>query len=144
MADGGLSLPLTGRLARTARDQPLWVLHRAEVDAERRDALEGLGALPIETAASGGVISMPAVMSLLAERGITRLLCEGGGRLAASLLAARLVDELALFTAGKAVGGDGIAAVHGFGLERLAEAPGFHLDQVERVGEDVLSCWRGA
>ena len=141
VADGALSLPLTGRLVRTARDQPLWILHRAEIDAERRAALEGIGAVPVETPSEEGVLSMPAVMSLLAERGITRLLCEGGGRLAASLLAAGLVDELALFTAGRALGGDGVAAVHGFGLDRLAEAPGFALDRVEAVGGDVLSWW---
>ena len=87
---------------------------------------------------------MPGVMSLLAERGITRLLCEGGGRLAASLLAAGLVDELALFTAGSAVGGDGVPAVQGFGLDRLAAAPAFRLDRVETIGADVLSWWRAA
>ncbi len=142
VADSGLSLPLTGRLVRTAQEQPLWVLHRAGADPERRAALEDLGAVPIEAATEEGVMSMPAVLALLAERGITRLLCEGGGRLAASLLAARLVDEVALFTAGMAFGGDGVAAVHGFGLERLAQAPGFHLDRIERVGGDALSWWR--
>jgi diaminohydroxyphosphoribosylaminopyrimidine deaminase / 5-amino-6-(5-phosphoribosylamino)uracil reductase len=141
VVDSGLSLPLTGRLARTAHDQPLWVIHRAEIDAERRDALQGLGAAAIEAPSDAGIISMPAAMSLLAERGITRLLCEGGGRLAASLLRARLVDELALFTAGTALGGDGVAAVHGFGLERLEEAPGFHLDRIERLCGDVLTWW---
>lgn len=144
VADGALSLPLTGQLARTARDQPLWVVHRAEVDVERRTAFEDLGALTIEAPADQGVISMPGMMSLLVERGITRLLCEGGGRLAASLLAAGLVDEIALFSAGKVVGGDGAPAVQGFGLERLAEAPGFELAHVEAIGDDLLSWWRAA
>jgi diaminohydroxyphosphoribosylaminopyrimidine deaminase/5-amino-6-(5-phosphoribosylamino)uracil reductase len=145
LADGALSVPLTGPLARTAEDQPLWVLHRAGADAARRDALGDHGAVLIEVATDrGGGLSMPAAMAMLAQRGITRLLCEGGGRLAASLLAAGLVDEIALFTAGRTVGGDGVAAVHGFGLERLADAPGFVLDRIEPVGADVLSWWRAA
>jgi diaminohydroxyphosphoribosylaminopyrimidine deaminase/5-amino-6-(5-phosphoribosylamino)uracil reductase len=144
LVDGSLSLPLTGRLVRTAREQPLWVLHRAGADASRRDTLADLGAAPLEVATDNGAVSMSAALALLAERGITRLLCEGGGRLAASLLAARLVDEIALLTAGKAIGGDGVAAVHGFGLDRLADAPGFALEHVERVGGDALTWWRAA
>lgn len=143
LADGALSVPLTGRLVRTAEDQPLWILHRAGADAARRAALADLGAQPIEVATEGnGVLSMPAAMARLAERGITRLLCEGGGRLAASLLAAGLVDEIAVFTAGKAIGADGVPAVSGFGLERLQGAPRFTLERVEPVGGDVLSWWR--
>lgn len=145
LADGALSVPLTGRLVRTAHDQPLWVLHREGADSERRAALADLGAVPIEVGTdSNSALSMPAAMTLLAERGITRLLCEGGGRLAASLLAEGLVDQIALFTAGKAAGGDGVPAVQSIGLERLSEAPAFELDRVERVGDDVLSWWRTA
>ena len=59
----------------------------------------------------------------------------------AGLLAAGLVDEIALFTAGKAIGGDGIPAIGGFGLDRLVEAPGFALERVEPVGNDVFSFW---
>lgn len=145
LADGALSVPLTGRLVRTAQDQPLWILHRPGADASRRAALADLGAVPIAVGTdANGVLSMQAGMAKLCERGITRLLCEGGGRLAASLLAANLVDELALFTAGKAVGGDGVPSVYGFGLERLDGAPLFALDRVEPVGADVLSWWRAA
>ena len=145
LADGALSVPLTGRLVRTAEDQPLWVLHRAGADAARRAALADLGAVPIEIATdANGVLSMPAALAKLAERGITRLLCEGGGRLSASLIAAGLVDEIAVFTAGKTIGGDGVSAVQGFGLDRLQGAPRFALERVEPVGGDVLSWWRAA
>ncbi len=143
VADGGLSLPLTGRLAASARDIPVRVLHRPGAPAERRAALEGLGVGTVEVAAhEGGLLDMSEALRLLARDGITRVLCEGGGKLAAALLAAGLVDEIALFTAGKAFGGDGVAAVGAFGLDRLAEAPGFYLETVAPVGADVLSLWR--
>lgn len=145
VADGGLSLPVSGRLARTVGEQPLWLLHRTGTDAGRATVLEHLGAelLPVP-ASEEGTLSAAAALAALGGRGLTRVLCEGGGRLAASLLSARLVDEVALFTAGKAIGGDGLPAVGGLGLARLAEAPGFALDRVESVGADTLSWWRAA
>lgn len=142
VADGGLSLPLTGRLVRTARTQPLWILHRAGADPERASALTDLGAELIEVAAEDGILSMPAALAGLAGRGITRLLCEGGGQMAATLLSAGLVDRLAVFTAGKAIGGDGVPAIRGFGLDHLARAPAFALDGIEAVGGDTLTWWR--
>jgi diaminohydroxyphosphoribosylaminopyrimidine deaminase/5-amino-6-(5-phosphoribosylamino)uracil reductase len=143
VADGGLSLPLTGRLAASAREVPVRVLHRHGAPAERRGALTGLGVETIEVAASdSGMLDMAEALRRLAEGGITRVLCEGGGKLAAALLSNGLVDEIALFTAGKAIGGDGVPGVAAFGLDRLAHAPGFELESVEPVGGDVLSLWR--
>jgi diaminohydroxyphosphoribosylaminopyrimidine deaminase/5-amino-6-(5-phosphoribosylamino)uracil reductase len=75
---------------------------------------------------------------------VTRVLCEGGGRLAASLLAAGLVDELVLFTGARVIGADGVPAVGGIELDRLAEAPGFRLEGVETLDGDVMSVWRPA
>jgi diaminohydroxyphosphoribosylaminopyrimidine deaminase/5-amino-6-(5-phosphoribosylamino)uracil reductase len=143
VADGGLSLPLTGRLAASAREVPVRVLHRQGAPAERRAALTGLGVETVETTASdSGMLDMVDALRRLAAGGITRVLCEGGGKLAAALLSAGLVDEIALFTAGKAFGGDGVPGVASFGLDRLTEAPGFELASVEPVGGDVLSLWR--
>jgi diaminohydroxyphosphoribosylaminopyrimidine deaminase/5-amino-6-(5-phosphoribosylamino)uracil reductase len=145
VADGGLSLPLTGRLAASAREIPVRVLHRPGAPAEQRAALEGIGVETVEVAArDGGLLDMADALRRLAEGGVTRVLCEGGGRLAAALLAGGLVDEIALFTAGKAIGADGVPGVGAFGLDRLAQAPGFELESVEPVGADVLSLWRRA
>ena len=141
VADAGLSLPLTSRLVATAKDTQTWVLHRPNAPQERLAALQDLGIEPIEVALSGERLDMRAALSELADRGITRLMCEGGGQIAASLLADQLVDELALFTAGKMIGGDGTPAVRGFGLEILGDAPGFELADVRAIGDDVLSHW---
>ena len=145
VADGGLSLPLTGRLAASARQIPVRVLHRPGAPAGRRAALKDLGVETVEVAPrDGGRLDMADALRRLAEGGITRLLCEGGGKLAAALLAGGLVDEIALFTAGRVIGGDGVPGVGAFGLDRLAEAPGFELESVEPIGADVLSLWRRA
>jgi len=145
VVDGGLSLPLTGRLVASARDIPLRVLHRPGAPGERRAALNGLGVETIEVAeGDGGLLDMAGALRALADGGVTRVLCEGGGKLAAALLAAGLVDEIALFTAGKAIGGDGVPGIGAFGLDRLEQAPAFDLALTEPVGSDVYSLWRRA
>ena len=77
----------------------------------------------------------------LGRRGLTRVFCEGGGRLAAALLAAGLVDELVGYTAGVVLGGDGRAAVAPMGLGALAEAPRFRLAETRALGGDVFHRW---
>lgn len=141
VADASLSLPLTSRLAATAQQIPTWILHRPDPPQERLEALTELGVQPIEIPMAGGRLDMAAALRMLAVRGLTRIMCEGGGRVAASLLSAGLVDELALFTAGTVIGGDGAPAVRGFGLDRLGDAPGLDLVATRQIGDDVLTRW---
>jgi len=75
-------------------------------------------------------------------RGLTRILCEGGGTLAASLLAENLVDELVVFTAGKVIGTEGISAIGSLDLTALNLAPRFKRVSIQAIGEDIMSVWR--
>jgi len=145
VADAALTLPPEGRLAVTAQDQPVALLCSGGAPAERRGALTARGIRLIETKTDAdGRLDLSNGLTKLAETGVTRVLCEGGGRLAAALLSAGLVDELALVTAGRAIGGDGVPAVAALGLDRLSEAPEFRLDGIEALDGDVLSVWRRA
>ena len=81
-------------------------------------------------------------MTALGERGITRVLVEGGGQLAAALVRARLVDRLAWFHAPLLIGGDGIPAIAGLGLEVMTEAPRFERLSTEKIGDDLLTIFR--
>ncbi|WP_342772684.1 bifunctional diaminohydroxyphosphoribosylaminopyrimidine deaminase/5-amino-6-(5-phosphoribosylamino)uracil reductase RibD [Paracoccus subflavus] len=80
-------------------------------------------------------------MDQLAERGITRVFCEGGGVLAASLLQAGLVDQVIGYTAGVVLGADGLPSVGGMSFPRLADAPRFRLLETRRVGPDLFHRW---
>jgi diaminohydroxyphosphoribosylaminopyrimidine deaminase/5-amino-6-(5-phosphoribosylamino)uracil reductase len=79
----------------------------------------------------------------LADRGLTRVFCEGGGTLAAALIRARLVQDLAIYGAGVLIGGDGRAAFGPMGLDRLAEAPRFELRELRTIGGDSFALWSG-
>ncbi|MFB9570742.1 RibD family protein, partial [Saccharopolyspora hordei] len=66
----------------------------------------------------------------------------GGGALAASLLRARLVDEMIVFSAGKVIGAEGRAGIGPLALDGLAQAPGFELVETRALGGDVMHRWR--
>ncbi len=121
--DGRLRLPPRSRLARTARDVPTWVLTRADADPRRREALEraGVEVLAVPAAPPGEHIDLALAVEALAARGLTRVLVEGGGALAAALLRARLVDRLVWSQAPLLIGGDGLPAIGPLGVEALAD-----------------------
>jgi diaminohydroxyphosphoribosylaminopyrimidine deaminase/5-amino-6-(5-phosphoribosylamino)uracil reductase len=137
-----LDLPLTGQLAQTAGDVPVWLCHGPDADPGLCEAWEGLGARLVSCRLAGRQVDMRDALHGLGAAGLTRVFCEGGGQLAASLLAAGLVDELICFTAGMALGAEGQPAIGALGVERLAEAPRLALAEVRPVGADVMSVWR--
>jgi diaminohydroxyphosphoribosylaminopyrimidine deaminase / 5-amino-6-(5-phosphoribosylamino)uracil reductase len=73
--------------------------------------------------------------------GLTSILIEGGGRVAASFLAHNLVDQIAWFRAPILIGGDGRAAIAGLGLGTLASASRWRPIATERIGDDVLDTY---
>ena len=139
----GLDLDPDGALGRTAREAPVWLVHAGASEA-RRAAWEARGARLVEVPPGPGGIDLAAAMGALGGAGLTRVLCEGGGKLAASLLAAGLVDELVGFTAGVALGAEGRAGLGPLGLAALADAPRFRLVETRAVGGDVMHRWRAA
>ncbi len=97
------------------------------------------GAARVATAVGPGGVDVVAVLEQLANRGVRRVLVEGGGRVHRSFLEAGAVDRLELFTAGKILaGGPGFVAGPGF---TLAGAPRLALVSVEQVGDDVWTSW---
>ncbi|SHM08103.1 diaminohydroxyphosphoribosylaminopyrimidine deaminase [Paracoccus solventivorans] len=102
-------------------------------------------ALPPEGPDHGPLWVLPGpvdeALAELGRLGLTRVFCEGGGQLAAALLAAGLVDELVGYTAGMVLGGDSRAAVAPLGLGALAEVPRFRLAETRALGGDVFHRW---
>jgi diaminohydroxyphosphoribosylaminopyrimidine deaminase/5-amino-6-(5-phosphoribosylamino)uracil reductase len=136
-----MDLPPDGTLARTARDVPVWVAHDARLDPATvaRWAARGVDSLPCPVA--GGHVDPAATLAALAARGITRVFCEGGGALAASLLGAGLVDDLVMFGAGLLIGAEGRPMLSAMGIERLDEAPRLRLTDHRVLGPDVMTRW---
>ncbi|NBR90037.1 MAG: hypothetical protein EBS68_08995, partial [Rhodobacteraceae bacterium] len=88
-----------------------------------------------------GQIAPRAALEALAHAGLTRVFCEGGGQLAASLMQAGLVDQLIVFSAGAIIGSEGLPGVGGLQLAALTDAPRWKLSDVAQIGADVMSTW---
>src|SRR5882724_741463 len=92
--DRALRIPGTSRLVQSARERPLWVMTSETAEAPAAMKLGAAGAQVIRVAASGAELDPAAALHALAEKGITRLMIEGGARVASSFVAAGLVDEI--------------------------------------------------
>ncbi|QBY02735.1 bifunctional diaminohydroxyphosphoribosylaminopyrimidine deaminase/5-amino-6-(5-phosphoribosylamino)uracil reductase RibD [Rhodophyticola sp. CCM32] len=138
-----LDIPEGGALARSADTVPLWLCHGAgEVPAKVEAAWRARGAVLIGCAtAPGGQLDLSDVMQALGRAGLTRVFCEGGGALAATLLAGDLVDDLLGFTAGLVLGAEGQPAIGAMGVAALQEAPRFTLRSTRAIGPDILHQW---
>lgn len=137
-----LDLPWPGRLADSIGAAPLWLAHGAgdaPPDLAARWQAAGAELLPVPVAAS--LVAPVPLLQALAGRGLTRVLCEGGGTLAAALLAAGLVDEIVVIAAGRVLGAEARPSVGGLGISALADAPGFDLAEIRPLGGDVLTRW---
>ena len=140
--DGRQQLPLTHTLVATARDTPTWLITRAAGDRARREAYSDAGVDLIDVPESEpGVIDIAAALVELGDRGVTRLLVEGGGRIVASLLRSDLVDRLVWFRAPLMIGGDGTAVAAGFGLAELDDAPKFVNVSTRGSGGDLVETY---
>jgi diaminohydroxyphosphoribosylaminopyrimidine deaminase / 5-amino-6-(5-phosphoribosylamino)uracil reductase len=137
--DGSLRTPLTAKLVAEAKLVPTWIIHRHGADAARCQTLRDCGVDLIEVPVSETVeMDLTVAFVELGKRGLTRILVEGGASLAGELLEEDLVDRLAWFHAPMLMGGDGLAAIQAFGVERLSAAPKFRRLSLETIGEDVL------
>jgi len=138
-----LDLPDGSALMRSARDVPVWLCHGPDADPAARLRWEEAGARCLEVPTGPGAqIDLGAALQALGSAGLTRVFCEGGGSLAAGLLANDQVDDLLCFGAGVVLGAEGTPAVGAMGVAALAEAPRFELQEVRRIGPDILSRWR--
>ncbi len=143
--DRALRIPSDSRLVQSARKTPLWVMASELAEAPAAAKLGAAGAVVVRLppkAASG--LDLHAVLRALAEKGITRLMVEGGSRVAASFVAADLVDEAWLFRAPQAIGADGINALDALPLTQLTQSPAFRVRASETLDQDILTIYERA
>jgi diaminohydroxyphosphoribosylaminopyrimidine deaminase / 5-amino-6-(5-phosphoribosylamino)uracil reductase len=143
--DRALRIPGASRLVHSARETPLWVVASELSDAPAAARLGAAGAQVIRIPPTPGPeLDLPAVLRALAEKGITRLMVEGGSRVAASFVAAGLADEIWLLRGPDAIGADGVAVLDALPLSEITQSPRFALRASEALGNDTLSIYERA
>lgn len=139
--DTRLRLSPQSRLARTVARGPVLVIGGAGALAD------GL------TAAGVGVAFAPlrddrpdirAVLAILGARGVSSLLVEGGGEVAAAFVRARCFHALEWFRAPVLLGGDGRPALAALALQRLGDAPKLVRREVRALGQDLWERYEAA
>ena len=140
-----LDLPIKGKLAQTTKDAPVWICHGTDADAALRSAWSDLGAklLPVPISRAKHLDPVAALREM-GNHGLTRVFCEGGGTLAASLLSAGAVDRLVVFGSGVGLGAEGRPSLGALGIDILANAPRFDLVDLRNAGGDALQIWERA
>jgi diaminohydroxyphosphoribosylaminopyrimidine deaminase / 5-amino-6-(5-phosphoribosylamino)uracil reductase len=145
VVDSKARLSPASKLAASARDVPVWLVCTPQAPPAAREALQAKGVEILEVAATPvGRVDIAAAATALGSRGLTSVLVEGGGTIAAAFLTAGLVDRLSVYRGGLLMGADSRSAVGQLGLDGLDFAPRFSLVSTRAVGGDTLETWRRA
>lgn len=144
--DRALRMPGDSRLVRSARQTPLWVVTSETSEAAAAMKLGAAGAqvirVPTDLARPG--LDLPAVLHALYGKGISRLVVEGGARVASAFVAAGLVDEIWLLRGPAIVGTDGVPALDALPLAAITQSPGFKVRASETLDKDTLTIYERA
>lgn len=140
--DAQLRVPLATAVVATARETPTWVIGSRKASKLAAQILEQKGCKVFRVDGDNGRLDLAAVLKTLAGQGVTRLMVEGGPTLAASCVAADLVDEAVLIYSEKLIGDDGIAPLEGMPLNVLTSR--LHVIGSEELGADTLEIFERA
>jgi diaminohydroxyphosphoribosylaminopyrimidine deaminase/5-amino-6-(5-phosphoribosylamino)uracil reductase len=113
----------------------------AEAPATMKLGAAGAQVIRVADTTAPPGLDLLAVLHALAGKGITKVMVEGGARVASSLVAAGLVDEAWLLRAPEAVGADGVPALHALPLAAITQSPAFKVRASETLGKDVLTIY---
>ena len=135
--DSQLRTPPAARLVATARETPTWIVATEDAPVDRELALRAAGVEVMRVASVAGRCSLPEALRLLALRGVTRLMVEGGPGVATALLDADLIDEATIVTGPGTLGPDAVDALEGRGLGELTASRRFAPACRAAVGDDL-------
>jgi len=137
--DEKLSLSPRSRLASTARETPPLVIAGAVSDEAVKTFEDATGAEVVCIALRDGLLDLTSALRLLADRGVTRLFSEGGPRVAESLLAGDLADEVILHTGVKPLGREGRPALSAVARAALKDDSRYRLIETRALGADTMT-----
>ncbi|MDX1500684.1 MAG: dihydrofolate reductase family protein, partial [Woeseiaceae bacterium] len=99
--------------------------------------LVGAGAEVVRVAPDAAGVAPAEVLEDLAGRGVNEVLVEAGPRLAGSLLALGLVDELVIYQAPHIMGSETLRMFRTPGWTALSQRAALEVQDVRNVGRDL-------
>lgn len=138
VVDSRARTPANAKMLALPQGETIIAVTKSAPDANIRK-LERAGARILYIEENGGLVDLQDLMKKLGSMNITSILLEGGGRIAASALAAGVVDKIMVFIAPKIVGGESAKTpIEGPGIELIADAVHFERLTTRNVGCDIL------
>lgn len=135
--DSHLRLPETSNLARTAGIIPLWIMYADDTHGRAKE-LEKVGARLIKTPHH----DVAAAMKILADKGLTRILVEGGATVHNAFLKADLCDEMNIYRSKTIIEGRASNPFASEILEDFARKQGLSSMKTREWDQDSLEIWR--
>ena len=142
--DPSLMLPLDSHLVRTALGAPVLVLTGAHATTAREQALQDRGVSVFRLPVDAEGLDLGAVLGELGLRGVTRVLCEGGPRLASRLVAAGFADRVVLLTGESTLGRPGLRSFTSEAAARVSDEAFYKKVDERRLGPDLMRVYETA
>ena len=136
--DRRLRIERDAELVGSAQSTPTCVVTGQSVDHDKVEQIEALGVEVLSSIESSDAAFALDAAKLLANKGLNRILIEGGGKVASSFLQAGLVDRIYALRAPMVVGGDGRSSIADLSLGQLSDAPRFNRVETRVFGPDTL------
>jgi len=137
--DTNLSIPEGAKTLRLDSDSDTIIITGGSVPEDKKIRLEAHGAKIIKVPVKNNLIDLDQLMDKLGALGIISLLIEGGSRVIASALSAKIVDKVVFFYGPKILGGDdGVPVCKGPGPDLMNRCIPVKNINVRRFGDDVM------
>ncbi|UCD34311.1 MAG: bifunctional diaminohydroxyphosphoribosylaminopyrimidine deaminase/5-amino-6-(5-phosphoribosylamino)uracil reductase RibD [Nitrospiraceae bacterium] len=138
IVDSRLEIPLKAKVLNFTDGKTI-IASAQGADRRARKTLAGKGVQVLTVSGRTGSVDLRDLMKHLGNLGIMSVMIEGGSSIAASALAARIVDKVMFFVAPKIIGGtDAVPSVGGLSPALLKNAMQLRDVQVSRYGNDML------
>ena len=143
--DTTLKTPLTSRIVAGAAMVPVVIVTTPEASSEREAALreKGVRVERVGFGPDGQGVDLDAAMEALGRIGFTRVLCEGGPRLAEALAMAGLVDSVIVLTGPDELAGGGLVALGPHLRGVMDESRNRYAVEHLAVGADMIEIYGG-
>jgi diaminohydroxyphosphoribosylaminopyrimidine deaminase/5-amino-6-(5-phosphoribosylamino)uracil reductase len=142
ITDSQLRLPLTHKLVVSAHQFKTWIFTKKNHNPEKSAQLQNEGISIFECdEGSDGHLDIRKLSQNLAEKGLTRILIEGGAELSSSFLKHDLVDQIFWFRAPKMIGNDGLPVAKGLNILTIDNTRAFTQQGTYDIGPDRLEIY---
>ena len=116
--------------------------HQAKQTALIKAQQQGVKTIKVAQNEKGNGLCVKAMLAEMADRGINRVLCEGGGKLLTSLFKAGVIDEIYHFVGGLVIGNQGRSFVGEMQENKLSLLHNYELLRTRKMGADAMNHWR--